>query len=423
MSEIENWFTKIREFSNLRISRIPLRDSKEWSLQNGFIVHQTGRFFQVAGLQYQWHGRDILQPIFVQQEVGILGFILCNHKLLAYAKVEPGNVNSVQLAPTCQATASNLDRVHRGHLPLFGEWFVNNSTGFLYDSLQSEQGTRFFNKQNRNILLASPSQFDHNEMHAWLHVDLVLELLRYDFLVNTDARSSLVCSPWNQLVDREPFTRYADDFSLELYASFKALIPNENSLLDRDLKSLRSLFSIPSLVPINKITDWILTENGLESVDRKFFDIFLIQVQVDGRELPSWDQPIISSNGEGYVELVCGRINGILHFLFILKAEPGLYNMVELAPSLTVSPGSTQPDQTYASMPGTKVLLECLHSEEGGRFYQDVSTYRLIDTGEAFSPPQHGYWLTLSKIRVLLNKSGWFTNEARSAISLLLTWL
>ncbi|MHB8778794.1 MAG: NDP-hexose 2,3-dehydratase family protein [Anaerolineales bacterium] len=421
--DVETWFAEIRERSHLSVSKINFRDSAEWALKDGIITHRSGRFFQVAGMRYCQEGLEVAQPIIVQQEVGVLGFILHDHKLLAYAKVEPGNVGTVQLAPTCQATASNLDRVHGGTLPLFGEWFMHKNTRYRHDSLQSEQGMRFFKKQNRNVLLDSYVRFPQNETHKWLEADLILELMKYDFFVNTDARSTLVCSPWDALVNRKPFTRVADAFSSELETSFRTLGRQSIPALLDDASALRERYAQTTLIPLSDLTGWIFEGFGLTPLDGKSFEIFQISVRVEGRETPAWDQPIISSIGEGYVELVCGRINGLLHFLFTLQIEAGLYNIAELGPSLVVEPGSTVPENTYCSRPESNILVECRQSDEGGRFFQDVSTYRLIDIGEAFDPPQHGFWLTLAQTRQLLNEGGWFTNEARSVLSLLLTWL
>lgn len=423
-NNVETWFDKVREHSNLVVSKIPFYDSAEWTQKDGIITHRSGRFFQVAGMRYQQEGQDdVSQPIIVQQEVGILGFVLRDHKLLAYAKVEPGNVGIVQLAPTCQATASNLERVHGGTLPLFGEWFTRKNTKYHHNSLQSEQGMRFFRKQNRNILLDSHEQFPQTETHQWLKTDAVLELMKYDFFVNTDARSTLVCSPWDALVNRKPFTRSANTFSSELEASFHKTGRQSIPALKKDMMELRRRYSSPTLIPLNELTGWVVENYGLTPLDGKPFEIFQISVHVEGRETPAWDQPIISSIGEGYVELVCGRINGLLHFLFTLQIEAGLFDMAELGPSLIVEPGTTISENTYSSRPGATVLAECKQSDEGGRFFQDISIYRLIDIGNAFDPPKHGYWLTLAQTRQLLNEGGWITNEARSALSLLLSWL
>ena len=89
--------------------------SREWVLRDGRIVHRTGRYFAVTGVA----GADgSAQPLLEQREIGTLGFLRAGAtarvELLAQGKIEPGNVGLAQLAPTMQATASNLDRVHGG---------------------------------------------------------------------------------------------------------------------------------------------------------------------------------------------------------------------------------------------------------------------------------------------------------------------
>lgn len=59
----------------------------------------------------------------------------------------------------------------------------------------------------------------------------------------------------------------------------------------------------------------------------------------------------------------------------------------------------------------------------GGRFYQDSNRYRIVDIGDACDVDRMACWLTLGDIRRLLDEPGWLTNEARSALSLLLPWL
>ena len=64
----------------------------------------------------------------VQNENGILGIIRKKfnnkYKYLLQAKLEPGNINHLQLSPTVQATESNYKRVHGGKKnPIFRTFF------------------------------------------------------------------------------------------------------------------------------------------------------------------------------------------------------------------------------------------------------------------------------------------------------------
>jgi len=423
---VRTWVSDVCEQSHLEISKINFNKSEEWFFsEGGWLQHRSGRFFQVAGVR--WVGKDgvkLCQPIIVQQEVGILGFILNDFQLLVQAKVEPGNVGATQLAPTCQATASNLQQIHSGKAPLFSELFLSPCGNLLHDSMQSEQGSRFLGKFNRNMLLQTNVHRPLEPAYCWLPVDAVLELAKADFLMNTDARSVMVCSPWEQLVKRSPFTRFTDSYSCELADSFSTTSTYQ-SLTDmyKTIHMLRSHIYPPELVRLDELDGWVMHDDAIISLKGRPFHVLQIDVRVDGREVANWDQPMISSAGNGYVELVCGRKDGILFFLFVFQIEVGLQNKVELGPTLLVEPGETISNCTYLSFPGAIILTECQQSDEGGRFYHDISMYRMVDVGLVFEPPENGYWLTLSQISKLLREGGWFTNEARSMLSLLLPWL
>lgn len=419
---IEVWFSQAREQANLQVSRIPFSASAEWMMVDGSLVHKSGRFFRVIAvewddLQHQRHA----QPFLHQPEVGILGFVFHDYKLLMQAKIEPGNVGVVQMAPTCQATASNLDRVHGGETPLFSEWFTSVSKKQVYHSLQSEQGSRFFGKFNSNVLAIAPVSVPANQSFRWTSVDAVLELMHQDYLINTDARSSIVCSPWELLVKRLPFTRVLSSFAKDLAISFTTRMAN-HKMLD-ELQTLRALVKPPVIIRLNELDRWQIGEGSITPFSGKPFEICQIKVTAATREVSGWDQPILSSFGEGYVELVCGRIDGVLHLLFSFQIEAGLHNAIELGPSLVVEAGEVWPENTYIAYPNAVVMAECKQSDEGGRFFHDISTYKLIDIGNVPDDLTNEKWLTLAETHRLLHAGGWFTNEARSALSLVLLWL
>ncbi|MFH4268324.1 NDP-hexose 2,3-dehydratase family protein, partial [Acinetobacter baumannii] len=69
-------------------------------------------------------------------------------------KVEPGNCNGLQLSPTVQATRSNYTRVHQGRAVPYLEYFVDaRKHRVIADVRQSEQGSWFFQKRNRNMIV------------------------------------------------------------------------------------------------------------------------------------------------------------------------------------------------------------------------------------------------------------------------------
>lgn len=422
---ISQWLDLLKKKSDFSIKYILFKESTAWIFNKGHLIHKSKHFFRIIGVEANLSdGSCSNQPLIDQREIGILGFLIYRKKtgneILMQAKLEPGNVGLIQLAPTCQATKSNSECFHGGKKPPFIEYFKKDQKS-VYDVLQSEQGTRFFKKRNRNVLSLISKKILPGKFHKWVNVSDMLNLLKVDYLINTDARSVLVCSPWEKLLGREPFTRYKKGFGAELLHSFQS---KEEIIKLKDVKfsirKKRKRIEKQKIICLKKIINWTVKENGIFSNDEKKFNIRQVKVHARGREVSDWDQPIAESLGEGRICLICARKNGIMYFLFVASEEIGLYNKVELNPSITIIPGD---DKEKWKIPSGISRLKCRQSEEGGRFLLDINIFEIIDVGDAYNVSEGYYWLNLYQIKKLLNEPGWFTNEARSAISLLLNWL
>lgn len=425
--DILKWLNQIRKSAKFSVNDTSFDTLKNWEFVNGKIQHLSHRFFNIVGVKFRYpNGFIDYRPLIEQREIGTLGFIWRNQtvpELLVQAKLEPGNVGIVQLAPTCQATASNSDRVHGGNIPPFSDVFDKGDIEFISDTLQSEQGSRFLGKVNRNVTASLKSEnYELSPIHRWIPTDQVLNLLKTDYLFNTDARSVLVCSNWERLVGRKAFTKEKSVFARELETSYKdnGSIYTISKLKDR-INKLRKQDKEPEIIPIDKIPNYKFTSKGLFPLAHQPISIKYIDVKTNYREVGHWQQPIIQSTGEGKVTLLCARKNNVLYFLFKAIIEPGLKNKVELSPSIIFEPGQ-QWSRALNEDEG-KIIVETWQSDEGGRFFQDKSLYRIVDTGEIGEIDDEDIWLSIKQIYEMLQEGGWFTNEARSALSLLLPWL
>lgn len=421
------WLDAVRREAQFEVATMDLAASREWSSDRRAIRHRSGRFFNIVGVR--WKGMDgtrLGQPFIEQREIGTLGMLMREYggrrQVLIQAKVEPGNVGVVQLAPTCQATASNVARVHGGEAPPFAGAFQGDGRRIVRETLQSEQGSRFLGKRNLNVLAEAANGTAESRSHRWVAVHELVQLLTVDHLVNTDARSVLTCSPWSALVD-DPFTTRRDGFETELRRSWEQPPEDEGTLaVTTAVLALRSVSEEPEVVGLDDLSGWKISGCGVHPAAGAPFAVRHVKVSARGREVPTWDQPIVDSAGEGRVDLVCGRREGILLFQFMPRLEPGLHQRVELGATVTVEPGAHQVEGSPLAGMGI-VRAACRQSDEGGRFFQDSCHYRIVDIGEARASPCSGYWLNLGQVSHLLAEGGWFTNEARSALSLLLSWL
>jgi oxidase EvaA len=429
---IRAWFADLMCGEGFALEHMALADSPDWALRDGTIRHRSGRFFSVVGVAaVHADGRVVEQPMLDQREVGTLAFILRQRggrpELLVQAKVEPGNVGPIQLAPSFQATASNAARAHGGAWPPLHDWFDVQGRGtVLADGLHSEQGTRFFGKRNRNCTLQVAGEVAHGEYHRWIGAAELCALLAEDHLVNTDARSVLVCSSWEALAAGRPFA--GAGFAEELRASHElpdgaAWRPFDDilSALGRPAPWRES----PGLRPVDRLDGWRMGVQGPEPLAGGPFRLRHVHVRARSREVPAWDQPIVESAGQGEVVLPVGRWRGTVHFLFRIVSEPGFGARLELTPAVAREPGGDAGAEPFitALLAGGRELVACVQSEEGGRFLRDQNRYALVDVGAAVEPAAGYGWLSLAQVRRLLVRGETLTNEARSALSLLLAWL
>jgi oxidase EvaA len=256
--------------------------------------------------------------------------------------------------------------------------------------------------------------------HRWLPFRLFAKFLTVDFLVNSAARSAICCTPWDRLVAHPPFSKARDGFDEELARSARApRRQNHLQQLSDGLEAFRAKRPITAPVGLDELPGWQRTRSALESEDGPAFRLRHIRVYARSREVREWDQPILESAGEGQADLCCGRDGGVLHFAFRPCLEPGLRHGAELSPTFLSYPGD-QTDKSWLHGLSGKVRLSCRQSDIGGRLFQDITLYRVVDIGEA-APFPGVVWLSLSEMMFLLPQSGWFSQEARTAISLLLS--
>jgi oxidase EvaA len=328
-------------------------------------------------------------------------------------------VNVAQIAPSVQATASNLDRVHGGARPWGAALVCDTTAARLSDTVESEQGTRFVGKFNRNTAVLCDVDPPLGMPLRWVRTQTLLRLLDQDFRVNTDARSVLAGMPWGFLAPAGPFAGAAGGFGEELRASF--MLPVATAMLaavDGRLAGARRHGGAAQIVRLHELPGWSVRRDGTVSHPQSPLRVVHIEVSSRSREVPRWDQPLLDCRTTGVADLCGTRIDGAIRFGFDICREPGLARHAELGPTVMGPGGADRPGECGQG----HVVTWCRQSDEGGRFFRDITVYRIIDLGCAEADCRKA-WLSLSEIRALLDRGGYFTNEARTLISLLMRYL
>lgn len=446
--EILAWIKQLNSEINTRITKIPLNNLNKWKInQNtGFIHHESGNFFSIEGIEIQTNWGRVNhweQPIINQPEIGLLGILTKKIDgilhFLMQAKIEPGNLNVVQISPTLQATKSNYTKAHKGKTPHFLEYFLNSTkkTTILLDQLQSEQGARFLKKRNRNIIvevepnekLEIPSNFQ------WMTLGQIKDLIKYDNVINMDTRtvisgisfgsySSQTIEFFSTLNEQQGLNKFLlnsilnNEFHLNDYDQIFSWITNLKSKYELNVKSKN----------LNQITDWIFDGNTIEHKEKKYFSVIGVNVEIENREVTSWDQPMILPAQEGIVAFLIKKINGVYHFLVQAKLEAGNFDIIELAPTVQCLTGNYRTGLNEYSVPFIQEVMEAntsqiwysaLQSEEGGRFFQEQNKNMIIETTEDFSieVPENYCWMTLNQLLTFIKFNNYLNIASRSLIS------
>ncbi|WP_405407642.1 NDP-hexose 2,3-dehydratase family protein [Streptomyces decoyicus] len=422
-AEVPGWMAERHASHRFAVRRIPFAALTGWSFApgTGNLRHDSGRFFTVEGLQVsvgtgpfpQWQ-----QPIIKQPEVGILGILAKEFDgvlhFLMQAKMEPGNRNLLQLSPTVQATRSNYTKVHRGADVRYLDHFLRPAPGSVVaDVLQSEHGSWFFRKSNRNMIVETRDEVPVAEDFCWLTLGQIGRLLRRDNVVNMDARSVLACVPTGGAPGSG--APYGDT---DLLSWFTAERSRHTVSAER--------------VSLNTVAGWRRGPHTIERPDGRYFRVVAVAVEAGSREVTGWSQPLIEPCGLGVTAFLTRRVQGVSQVLVHARVEGGFLDTVELGPTVqcvpgnhaALPPGDRPPflDTVLTAGPG-RIRYAAVHSEEGGRFLHAESRYLLVEAADDMPkelPP--GYrWVTPGMLGALVRHGHYLNVQARSLLSLLTT--
>ena len=441
------WLDERNKSVKVRINKVKFSDLKQWafSKNNYNLKHKSGKFFSIDGIRVQTNYGTIAkweQPIINQPEIGYLGFITKMFNGILYflvqAKIEPGNVNNVQLSPTLQATRSNYSLVHEGKAPLYLEYFRDRSHSVvLLDQLQSEQGARFLQKRNRNIIIQTEEEINVHEDFVWLTLGQIKKLIQYDNLVNMDARTIISGIAFG-------------DFSLNS-AELSKIIGNSKTttsigrkMLNSALKSENELHSVDDIIAwftnlkcnydlsiekisLSSVKNWVIDEYEIRYVDNRFFKVIATEVEISNREVARWMQPLVQPAQEGLIAFIVKKINGVYHFMVQAKLESGNFDILEMAPTVQCLTGNYRNTakgalpylETILTAKKASILYDTLQSEEGGRFYHEQNRNVIIEVPESFNEIvlENYCWMTLNQLHSFLKYNNYLNIQARSLIA------
>ena len=436
--EVRKWIKQRNEEVKVSVEQIPFSEMKKWhSNPDGSLHHDSGKFFSIVGIDVKTdygNNNHWRQPIINQAEVGYLGILTKVIDGVLYclmqAKIEPGNVNCVQISPTLQATKSNYSRVHSGKSPDYLEYFVNvKPENIILDQLQSEQGARFLRKRNRNIIIKVDEDVPLLPDFRWMTLGQIKELIHEDNMVNMDTRTVLSGLKISDYVTPLDGLNGMSELGRGLILSSST---NHNYTAIRGhlswLTSLKSKYDlVVTPCAVNDMPGWKKTDTEIVREDGKYFKIIGVNVSISNREVSEWCQPLVQPMQQGICALIIKKIDGVYHFLMQAKLECGNFDVMELAPTvqcLTDKVSVIEAPDFYDYVVNARkdqILFDTLQSEEGGRFYHEQNRNLIVMADENFPlelPPRYT-WMTLRQIYEFLRFNNYLNIQARSLISAL----
>ena len=396
--EISKWLNNQRKKQVLIVERISLSKLNKWIYNKREIYHKSKKFFKITGLRIKsnfYIKMNWDQPIIVQNEIGILGIIknVKTKKYLLQAKVEPGNINKIQISPTVQATRSNYSRIHGGKTIPFLKYFQRRNKNF---SLQTEQAFRYYNKKNSNIITYVSKKIDSDEKFRWFSKIEIFNLLKEKNLINMD--------------------------TLSVFSSFIKKKKNDHPINNKKLlykwknSLIKKYYLQNKIINLGSINNWNLTKNRIYHQTNNYFSVIGVKVKTNKREITNWNQPIIMGSKLAFVGFLIKKFKNTNHYLCRYILKPG-----SKAGTFTCSINTSKFKGYKKSKDLTNfqkkiiskffvnsknILYDNILSDEGGRFYHSQIKYMAckLDKNQIIELPEHYIWLSQNQIIDLIHK-------------------
>ena len=364
--KLNKWISYQKKKNSMKSFKINISDILNWKIDNKKIYNCNRNFFSIVPFKFKKGKTTWFQPLIIQKEVGILGILKKKIQSADYyllqAKVEPGNTKGIQLSPTVQATKSNYLQKHGGKKTNYLNFFIKNKlkTKTITNLKLSEQGTRYYNKSNNNILVDLQNEkIKKLNNYVWVTKKNLEYLLKKKNLLNMDTISVLSSSIKKNIFDN-PINKFSTIINI--------------------LKQLKKRLIIKkTIISFNDLKNWKIFKDNISDTKKIFFSIFFLKIKTNSREIKEWYQPIISDH---YISL-----NGFLvkkkdqtnHYLLKAVQEPGLI-LPRFTSTISIKNFDYKKknnDIKFYNFFKKNKILKYINSDEGGRFYKN-ETHNLI---------------------------------------------
>jgi oxidase EvaA len=317
--------------------------------------------------------------------------------------------------------------MHRGRAVALIEHFIGPGRARpMVDVLQSEHGSWFLQKRNRNMVVEVTGDVavGDGDDFCWLTLGQLRRLLLRDNVVNMDSRTILSCLPLH--APAGPGSPFRTAMVLSLAGDGPAR--HRLSEVVQWLSAARAASDLRRrTIPLRDVQRWVRRPEAIQHEDGRYFEVVAVDVQARGREISQWSQPMFAPRRAGVAAFLAKRLDGVLHVLVHARAEAGSAGIAEIAPTVqcdpagfTGWPADRRPPflDTVLNADPASIRLDVIQSEEGGRLYHAEIRNMLVEVGDDFPDevPADYCWVTLGQLMRLVKHSNYLNVEARGLL-------
>ena len=397
IKELNKWINNQKIKNKMSISKINIMDILNWKIDSKKIYNKNKSFFSIIPFKFTDSQKAVwFQPLIIQKEVGILGILKKRYRSLDYyllqAKVEPGNINGIQLSPTVQATKSNYLRKHGGKKTNYLDFFIKKKNLNIVSNLKlSEQGFRYLDKSNKNILIdIKNTKIKKIQNFIWVTKKNLNYLLNKKNLLNMDTISVLSSSIKKNNIDN-PI--------------------NKNLIISNNLTKFKKRFTIKKkIISFGDLYNWKISKNKISDIKSKFFSIIFLKIKTNSREVSEWFQPIISDHYISFNGFLVRSINETMHYLLQYTLEPG-FTFPKYTSTVSIKNYNSKNNNTkinfFNFFKKNNKIINFINSDEGGRFYKNEThnSICVLNPKENLSLKKNFIWVSHNQVINLINKN------------------
>ena len=265
----------------------------------------------------------------------------------------------------------------------------------------------------------------------WMTLGQIKKLMEIDNLVNMDTRTVLSGLPiityLSGFTKPNIYSKYFNDISF--YNSiFNSDLSTQLPIIFQKMNNYKMFNEIKTVtVPINELIDWEVDEYGITCKENADFNVRYYDIEIEGREVQSWTQPLFKAIGSATFGLLSRIKNGKRQYLVCLRSEIGNFDKIELGPTIQWEPthDNSKDDEIEKIFreqieKNINIEIDVTLSEEGGRFYheQNRNIIAFIDN-ELDCIPDNYIWVDYGTMNYLIQINNCLNIQLRNLISLL----